>query len=420
MYVPCGGVSRIVGLEACYTAIPAASGAFRVDRRSGGLLTSRSRRMVALRQAATTLIPDVAKCAAMLAAIPAPTGDEFARAARVADLFRDRNLPVEVADNGNVFTAFGTGQGRKIMLAAHTDTVFPAATPLAIVSEGGRLYGPGVGDNSLGVAAMVALVDLLRASNLELPVQLILVATVGEEGLGNLAGARAAVDRYGAELGAFIAVEGHNLGRVTCAGVGSLRWRVSVDGQGGHSWGAYGRPNAIHGLSKIIAAVSDIEPPSNPKTTFNVGVIEGGVSVNTIAPHASALFDIRSADAGSLKRFSERIRGTIHNTDVNGLTVTIETLGERPAGATPKTSPLVEAATSALRELGYEPTFDASSTDANVAMSRGIPAVCIGISRGGNGHTVEEYIDLQPIADGLTQLALLVLDTATALHRAAE
>jgi tripeptide aminopeptidase len=299
------------------------------------------------------------------------------------------------------------------MFSAHTDTVFPAATPLRIVRSRDRLSGPGVGDNSLGIAAMIGLFTMLERGVVDSPIDLIGVATVGEEGLGNLIGAREAVDRFRRDLAGFVAVEGHNLGRVTRAGVGSQRWRIRVRGPGGHSWGAYGQPSAIHGLARIVAEVSHVEPPRNPKTTFNVGVIEGGVSVNTIAPSAFALLDIRSTSAEELASFAYSIRSIIDHVPLVGLDVEIEIIGERPAGATERHHPLVQAAAAALRELGIAPIFDASSTDANIAMSYGIPAICVGVSRGGNGHTFDEYVETAPIADGIAQLALIVDSAAT-------
>lgn len=371
-------------------------------------MTSRSRRLDALRQAASALAPEVARLAVRIAEVPAPTGAEHARAAFVARLLTERGYSAEIDELGNVYARRGNHGGATLMLAAHTDTVFPAGTPLAITHAKDRLTGPGIGDNSVGVAALIGLLVLLDQMKLDTSVDLLGVATVGEEGLGNLAGAREAVRRYGDSLSGFVAVEGHNLGRVTCSGVGSQRWRVVVRGPGGHSWGAYGQPSAIHGLARIVAALAQLQPPANPKTTFNVGVIEGGVSVNTIAPSASALLDMRSISPDALARFVAQVRSVIERTQLEGLTVEIEVIGERPAGSTARDSALVVAAANALREVGISPVYDASSTDANIAMSHDIPAICVGISRGGNGHTIDEFIETGPIADGLIQLALIV------------
>jgi len=270
-----------------------------------------------------------------------------------------------------------------------------------------------VGDNSLGVSAMLGVLQILDGLTIETDADIIVVATVGEEGLGNLGGIRAAVERYRADLGAVIAVEGHNLGRVTHAGVGSTRWRVRVTGPGGHSWGAFGKPNAIHGLSRIISEIARLEVPSDPKTTYNVGTIQGGTSINTIAPDASALVDMRSVDARALRQLVDQIGEIVATSVEDGLTSDVDVLGERPAGVCPRTHPLVVAAGDVLRQLGFDPVFDASSTDANIPISLGIPAVCIGITHGGLGHTTSEFIEVPPIATGLTQLALLSIAAAS-------
>jgi tripeptide aminopeptidase len=209
-----------------------------------------------------------------------------------------------------------------------------------------------------------------------------------------------------------IAVEGHNLGRVTHAGVGSTRWRVRVTGPGGHSWGAFGKPSAIHGLAQIVSRIAEIEVPRDPKTTFNVGTIEGGTSVNTIAADASALIDMRSIDSAALRRLVDRVGDVVSTAADDDLTVDIEVLGERPAGTCPRSHPLVSAAGEVLRKVGFEPIFDASSTDANIPISLDIPAVCIGITHGGQGHTTREFIEIAPVVSGLTQLSLLAVAAA--------
>jgi acetylornithine deacetylase/succinyl-diaminopimelate desuccinylase-like protein len=360
-----------------------------------------------VRATAFELLDGVAERAVSICQVPAPTGAEHERAAYVASLLSGLGYAPEQDDAGNVYARRGKGSGKVLLLAAHTDTVFPAGTDVSVRREGERLHGPGVGDNSLGVAAMLGVLELLDNLSIETETDIVVAATVGEEGLGNLKGVRAAVERYRLELGAVVAVEGHNLGRVTHAGVGSTRWRIRVSGPGGHSWGAFGKPNAIHGLSRIISEISRLDVPSDPKTTYNIGMIEGGTSVNTIAPGASALLDMRSVDAASLKRLVDRVGTIVASSAGDGLTVDIDVLGERPAGNCPRTDPLVVAAGDVLRKVGFEPVFDASSTDANIPNSLGIPAVCIGITHGGQGHTVNEFIDIPPIATGLAQLGLL-------------
>ncbi|MEX2315049.1 MAG: M20/M25/M40 family metallo-hydrolase [Thermomicrobiales bacterium] len=376
-------------------------------------MTPNQRQFERLRVAATGLLDSVAERAIAICEVPAPTGAEGARANFIASLLSGLGYSPERDDVGNVYARRGSRGGMAVMLAAHTDTVFPATTNVAVRREGDCLHGPGVGDNSLGVAAMLGLLALFDALGLETDADIIVAATVGEEGLGNLSGIRAAVERYRADLGAVIAVEGHNLGRVTHAGVGSTRWRLRVTGPGGHSWGAFGKPNAIHGLSRIIAQIADLDVPSEPKTTYNIGTIEGGTSVNTIAPSASALVDMRSVDPGALRQLVDQVGEIAATAAGDGLTVDVEVLGERPAGDCPRTHPLVVAAGEALRQLGFEPVFDASSTDANIPISLGIPALCVGITHGGQGHTTSEFIEFPPIATGLTQLGLLTIAAAT-------
>jgi acetylornithine deacetylase/succinyl-diaminopimelate desuccinylase-like protein len=259
---------------------------------------------------------------------------------------------------------------------------------------------------------MLGTLDVLDRLAIETDADILVAATVGEEGLGNLRGIRAAVERYRDDIGAVIAVEGHNLGRVTHAGVGSTRWRVRVNGPGGHSWGAFGRPSAIHGLARIVSGIAEIEVPRNPKTTFNVGTIEGGTSVNTIAAEASALIDMRSIDPAALARLVDRVGEIASRAADDDLSVDIDVLGERPAGTCPRSHPLVSAAGAVLREVGFEPIYDASSTDANIPISLGIPAVCIGITHGGQGHTTSEFIEIAPVVSGLTQLSLLAVAAA--------
>ncbi|HYI15638.1 MAG TPA: M20/M25/M40 family metallo-hydrolase [Thermomicrobiales bacterium] len=376
-------------------------------------MTPSQRQLERVRATATELLDAVAERAKAICDVPAPTGAEAERATYVASLLTELGYTPETDDTGNVYARRGSKGGKVVMLAAHTDTVFPATTNVSVRREGDRLHGPGVGDNSLGVSAMLGVLQILDRLSLETDVDIIVAATVGEEGLGNLRGIRAAVERYRDDLGAVIAVEGHNLGRVTHAGVGSTRWRVRVTGPGGHSWGAFGKPNAIHGLSRIIAELAELDVPSDPKTTYNVGTIEGGTSVNTIAPDASALVDMRSVDAGALRQLVDRVGEIVATAAGDGLTADVEVLGERPAGVCPRSHPLVGAAGTVLRQVGFEPVFDASSTDANIPISLGIPAVCIGITHGGLGHTTSEFIEVPPIATGLTQLGLLTLAAAS-------
>lgn len=363
-----------------------------------------------LSERAAQSVPEVLDLTARVAAIPAPTFQEEERAAFVRVQMEQLGLEVATDAAGNV-TGRRRGQGGQgaILLAAHTDTVFPAETDLTVRAEPGRLSGPGIGDNSLAVASLLTLARLLTEADLETGPDLLFCANTGEEGLGNLRGIRQALVEYGPELRAVVALEGHGLGRVTNQGVGSRRLRVTVRAPGGHSWGAFGQASAIHVLGQIIARIAALEVPAEPKVTYNVGQIEGGVSVNTIAPRASLLLDMRSADAGALQNLAGQVEEILEqaNDAERGVTISSEVIGDRPAGAVDEGAPIVQTAQAVLRELGLEPRLNASSTDANAPMAAGIPAICIGLTTGGNAHRLDEYIDTEPLADGLRQLAVL-------------
>jgi tripeptide aminopeptidase len=381
-------------------------------------------RIEAVRAAAEAVTPDVLELTALISAVPSPTGEEAAKSLLVERLFATAGLATERDAIGDVVGVIPGRQSSrtgtsKLVVAAHIDTVFPIGTPLEIKRTSGRLTGPGVGDNSVAVAAAIKLADLLRIAGEVPAVDLLLTGNVGEEGLGNLRGIREVLTSR-SDIGAVVALEGHNLGRVTHVAVGSRRFRISVKGPGGHSWGDFGRPNAIHGLSKLIAELDAIPLPRSPKTTLNVGMISGGVSVNTIAPEASCLLDLRSIDESALRRLSDRVTRLVDRSNRgNAVEYTAESIGERPAGVVAVDSPIVQIAANTLAALGLEPSFDASSTDANVPIAAGIPAVCVGLTTGGNVHRTDEYIDLDPVPMGITQLALLTLALAESLSERA-
>ncbi len=363
--------------------------------------------------AATQRTEVVAQLAQRICEVPAPTGNEQERVQLVASLWRERGYTPAIDAIGNVYIRRGKRENRPVlMLLAHTDTVFPQTTPISVERQGDILRGPGIGDNSVNVAAMLSALDILDELGRETEVDLVAVADVGEEGLGNLLGARTAVERYREHLGAVIAIDG-DLGRITHAAVGSKRWRITVRGPGGHSYGAFGTPSAIHGLGRIIAAIADLEVPQQPKTTFNVGIIEGGTSVNTIAPHATALLDLRSTESTALEQIADKVKTIVEQRAGSGLQTEIEVLGERPAGERSLSDPLVQLATTAINWLRMEPKYGAASTDANIPISLNIPAVCIGITKIERAHTLEEFLYVPPIGDGLAQLTRLCIEACT-------
>jgi acetylornithine deacetylase/succinyl-diaminopimelate desuccinylase-like protein len=377
-------------------------------------------RIEAVQVAARAVTPAVLDRTADIAAVSSPTGEEAAKSTFVEELFRHEGLATERDDLGDVVATIpgrmpGGGAIGSLLIAAHIDTVFPSETPLAITRTEARLMGPGVGDNSVAVAVVTKLHEVFERAGERPAVDVLVTGNVGEEGLGNLRGIREVMaTRPG--IGAVVALEGHNLGRVTHVAVGSRRFRISAQGPGGHSWGDFGRPNAIQGLAKLIAELDAIPLPRSPKTTLNVGRIEGGVSINTIAPSASCLLDLRSTDETALHRLSDRVtRLTARGGRSNGIAFDIESIGERPAGVVPVDSPIVKMAAWALGALDLDPSFDASSTDANVPIAAGIPAVCIGLTTGGNVHRTDEFIDVAPVASGIAQVALLALAISEAL-----
>jgi tripeptide aminopeptidase len=384
------------------------------------VILASSERIEAVRAAADAVTPDVLELTALISAVPSPTGEETAKSLLVERLFATAGLTTERDAIGDVV---GVIPGRppsragssRLVVAAHIDTVFPIGTPLEVRRSAERLSGPGVGDNSVAVAAAIKLADLLRIAGEVPAVDVLLTGNVGEEGLGNLRGLREVLAAR-SDIGAVVALEGHNLGRVTHVAVGSRRFRITVKGPGGHSWGDFGRPNAIHGLSKLVAELDAIPLPRSPKTTLNVGMISGGVSVNTIAPEASCLLDLRSIDESALRRLSDRVTRLVDRSNRGDAVIyKAESIGERPAGVVAADSPIVQIAASTLTALGLEPSFDASSTDANVPIAAGIPAVCIGLTTGGNVHRTDEFIDLEPVSKGVSQLALLTLALAESL-----
>ncbi|MEE8304243.1 MAG: M20/M25/M40 family metallo-hydrolase, partial [Candidatus Tectomicrobia bacterium] len=243
--------------------------------------------------------------------------------------------------------------------------------------------------------------------------RVIFAANVGEEGLGNLCGIRALLATWQGQIDTVIAVEGHGVDEVRHAGIGSTRLEVSFQAPGGHSWGAFGTPSAIHALGLGIQKIARLKVPQRPKTTYNVGLVEGGESINTIAPRARMFIDLRSVDPAALQRLETQldhlIREVEQQTDVK---VTRRIVGKRPAAALPVQHPLCQGIQAIRKQLRLRPAmFSAASTDANLPLSQQIPAVCLGITRGAQAHTVKEYIDIAPIPRGLQQLFLTILHT---------
>lgn len=348
--------------------------------------------------------------------IPAPTFAEAARAAFIQQQFSAVGLDSVFQDEmGNVYGRYpsATATEPAVIVSAHSDTVFPADTDLTVRRDGRLVYGPGIGDNSLGVAGLLILAKTLREFAFVLPADIWFVANVAEEGLGDLKGMRAVVDRFGADP-TYLVVEGGLFGQISQQGIGARRFKLTVETPGGHSWGNFGSRSAIHELARIIVDITQLTTPQAPKTTYNVGVIEGGTSINSIAQSASALLDLRSESPELLEGLVTAVRKIVARAhSLHDVTVKMELIGDRPAGSLASESPLGRWAQAALQEVGhFTPRFIASSTDANIPLSKGFTAVCIGLADSYNTHRLDEYVDPQNLPRGLAQLLLLTLAAA--------
>ena len=353
--------------------------------------------------------------------IPSPTHAELERANFVEDQFHKIALTDVGQDSlHNAFARISGNAGeRPVVVSAHTDTVFPVGTDLSVRFENesqpdqGLIYGPGLADNSLGVAGLLVLASAIKKFELKTRSDIWFVANVSEEGLGDLKGMRAIVDRFDNQAH-YIVVEGGSYGHIFHQAVGVKRYELSVETQGGHSWGDYGSANAIHLLSRLVSALDDIELATKPKTTLNVGVIEGGTSINSIAARASCQLDLRSTAPEALAHLVKDVAGMVDKANKGSeVRVTMTQIGNRPAGYMPLQADLVKWAADALAEVGNDRvSFLAGSTDANIPISRGIPAVCIGLASSGNTHRMDEFLDPAHLAQGLGQLLLLTLAAA--------
>jgi tripeptide aminopeptidase len=348
--------------------------------------------------------------------IPAPTFHEAERAKFVRARFAQEKLQdVGIDSAGNVYARFGgTPQphagtrNKPVVLSAHLDTVFPTSVDLSVRREPEQILAPGIGDNSLGVAGLFGLVWALRERGLSLPGDLWLVANVCEEGLGNLRGMQAVVGRFGPAPLAYIIVEGMALGQVYQRGLGVRRYRLSVRTAGGHSWIDYGQPSAIHELAALSTRITALEVPRQPRTTLNVGIISGGSSVNVIAAEAMLELDLRSENAGTLAELAGRVEQTVRSVQKPGVAVQLEVIGQRPNGELPAEHRLVKLARDCLRSVGIEAHLNIGSTDANLPLSLGYPAITVGLTTGGRSHTVHEFINVAPLEKGVEQLVKLV------------
>src|SRR6266487_328717 len=315
--------------------------------------------------------------------ISAPTFAEKERAEFVRSLFLEEGLTdISMDEVGNVYGLLSKVQSQKskvkpLIVTAHLDTVFPQETDLKVKHEGEKIFGPGLGDNSLGVAALFGLLWTLRERKIELGGDIWFIANVGEEGLGDLRGMKAVVERFGADVQVYLILEGLALGHVYHRAVGVKRYRVTARTTGGHSWSDYGKPSAIHELAKLVVQLTSLELPGHPRTTMNVGKISGGTSVNVIAAEAMFELDLRSEGQESLAELVAAAEKLIRHANRHGVSVEADVIGQRPAGEMSPDHPLVKLAEECLREQGLEPALITGSTDANIPLSRGYPAIVL-------------------------------------------
>jgi len=360
--------------------------------------------------------------------IPAPPFHEGARAAYMKKLLSAAGLRVEIDGTGNVIGEYAGTSQDIVMLAAHMDTVFPAGTNVSVKREGGRLLAPGISDNGTGLAALVVIARALREAKVKTNNTILFVADVGEEGEGNLRGMRALVDAYKKRLKYVIALDGSATEYVTTAALASRRVEISITGPGGHSWSDFGTPNPIHALGRGIGRFVAARVPESPRTSFNIGEIEGGTSVNSIPARAQMKVDLRSEsdmELGKIESFlrdsvqsgideemaAARDRGMAGGTTTLDLKISV--LGVRPAGELPENSPLLAALLAADTRLGNRSRRERSSTDANIPLSVGIHAISIGAGgRSGGAHTTEEWFEPIGRELGLQRVALTLLAVA--------
>ncbi len=371
-----------------------------------------------------------------LSAIAAPTGDERRRGARVAEMLAAAGLSVTTDAAGNVRGVLphaGGADTAPVVLAAHLDTVFGPEVDVSVRENGKRLEGPGIADNARGLAAIVAVAEALAAASVPTARPIWFVATVGEEGAGNLRGVRyflrdenwgtsAAASDPTPRPAAFIALDGAGLSRVVHRALGSKRYRVTYRGPGGHSWTAFGVANPATAVARAIAAVSALPPSHAPRTTCAVVGLGGGTGLNTIPSEAWLELDLRSEAADALERLDREVQTMlVRAADVASarrtagavLSVHPQVLGDRPSGVTPPAHALVQAALAATRALGTEPELAAASTDANVPIALGIPAIALGAGgRAGDTHLPSEWYENAGGVLGIVRALLVTLAMA--------
>ena len=358
-----------------------------------------------------------------IAEIPAPGFHEEQRAAALAKEFQRVGLTgVETDAIGNVLGWRQGSSPQTLVIAAHLDTVFPAGTDVKVKRQSGRLNGPGLVDDTRGLAAILALAEALKNSRIATEHTLLFVADVGEEGLGSLRGIRYLFHegKYRDRLKAFISIDSTSGNHITTSEMGSRRYKITVKGPGGHSYLDFGRVNPIHAMGRIIDKFAKMEVPANPKTTYNVGRIGGGTSVNSIPFESWMEVDLRSSDEGELDKLEHNLlqfaragvdqENSVRTPSNTRLELVTEKLAVRKSARNPDNAPLVRAAQWAVRQMGMTPELAVGSTDSNAPLNMGIPAITIGGGgQSGNLHSLEEWFDPKDAYKGVQQILLTIL-----------
>jgi tripeptide aminopeptidase len=361
-----------------------------------------------------------------ICSVPATPFGEHERALYLSQKFIELGLSdVELDGEGNCLGLLKGQSDKTLVVSAHLDTVFPVGTDFTVRRENGRLLAPGISDDGCGLTALIAIAHVFREFQLAPQHSILFVGTVGEEGEGNLRGVKYLLTqgKWADRVDAFISFDGPGVDRITNKALGSRRYKVEVTGPGGHSWGDFGVPNPVHALSRAVSRLANYPVPREPRTTFNVGRIEGGASVNSIPAAAVMEVDLRSAADAELKRldaFFRRVVVEAIDSENRGrrpgdqpLDLKLQLVGERPSGETRPASHIVEVALQATRAIGVEPRLDQSSTDSNLPISLGIPAITLGAGGVAAGlHTLSEWFDPRDRDKGLKRGLLVILGLA--------
>ncbi|MBM7662106.1 acetylornithine deacetylase/succinyl-diaminopimelate desuccinylase-like protein [Bacillus mesophilus] len=362
-----------------------------------------------------------------LTEIPAPTFHEEVRGEYFQNKFLELGLQDVKRDRvGNIIGLRpGKSDGPTLVVSAHLDTVFPEGTEIKVSKKNGKVYAPGISDDGRGLAALLTLINTMQKLEFETIGDLLFVATVGEEGLGDLRGVKGLFeDRE--DLDGFISIEPGSPSRIIYLATGSRRYRVTYKGTGGHSFGDFGTPSAIHALGRAVSLISDLQVPAEPKTTFNIGKISGGTSVNTIAQESTMIIDIRSTEPDSLLKIESKILEALNEAvyaennrwGKEVIEIDIELVGDRPAGSQPDDSTIVQVSLASTKAIGQPPELlGPISTDSNVPISLGIPAVTLGGGgEYGGVHTLEEWFDPTNAHLGVQQILLTILGLVGVNH----